>query len=57
VRIVDEQDADGKRMLEIQVDGPLSTAEAGLLAIMIQEAGRVEGERWSREECRKSRKK
>jgi len=52
-RLLDAVDADGKRLVEIETDGPLSTAEAGLFALQLQELGRVEGERWAREQQRR----
>lgn len=54
-RVLEETDDDGKRLVEIQIDGPLSTAEVGLLAIMLQELTRAEGERWARAEMRKKK--
>lgn len=52
-RVLDEKDAEGRRLVEIQIDGPLSTAEVGLMTIMLQELIRVEGERWARADMRK----
>lgn len=52
-RLLDETDASGKRLVHIEVDGPLSTVEAGLFSLQLQELGRVEGERWAREQARK----
>lgn len=54
-RVLPETDDDGKRLVEIQIDGPLSTAEVGLLSIMLQELIRVEGERWARADMRKKK--
>lgn len=55
-RLLDSKDQDGKRLVLIETDGPLSTAEAGLFAIQLQELGRVEGERWGREQARVKRR-
>jgi len=47
-RTLPETDEQGKRLVEIQIDGPLTTSETTMLAIMLQELTRDEGQRWSR---------
>jgi hypothetical protein len=47
-RVIDETDETGKRLVEIQIDGPLTTSEAVMLSIMLQELTRQEGQRWSK---------
>jgi hypothetical protein len=51
----DTTDGTGKRLVEVQVDGPLTTAEATMLSIMLQELTRAEGERWARADARRKR--
>jgi hypothetical protein len=46
--MLDEKGDDGRRLVEIQIDGPLSTAETTMLSIMLQELTKEEGQRWSR---------
>ena len=48
VRTIKETDDTGKRLVEIQIDGPLTTDEAVMLSIMLQELAREEGQRWMR---------
>lgn len=52
-RTLKETDETGKRLVEIQVDGPLTTAEVSMLAITLQELTREEGQRWARAQARK----
>ena len=52
-RALIEEDGDGKRLIEIQVDGPLTTREVTMLSIMLQELARGEGQRWARAQGRK----
>lgn len=55
-RVIKEQtDETGKRLVEIQIDGPLTTGEVVMLSIMLQELTREEGQRWAREQERKRR--
>lgn len=54
-RTLDETDVTGKRLVEIQIDGPLTTGEVGMLSIMLQELTRDEGQRWARAQERKKR--
>ena len=54
-RTLKETDAAGKRLVEIQIDGPLTTAEVVMLSIMLQELTRDEGQRWARAQERKKR--
>lgn len=54
-RVIKECDADGQRLVVIEVDGPLTTGEATMLSIMLQELTRVEGQRWARAGARRSR--
>lgn len=46
--MLDEKGDDGKRLVEVQIDGPLSTTEVVMLSIMLQELTKDEGQRWSR---------
>jgi hypothetical protein len=48
LRLLDTLDGDGRRHVEIVVDGPLTTTEATMLSIMIQELTKEEGQRWAR---------
>ncbi len=41
-------DSTGRRKVELVVDGPLTTAEAIVLAMQLQELTRAEGERWAK---------
>jgi hypothetical protein len=50
-----ETDERGQRLVEVQVDGPLTTAEVTMLSIMLQELTRAEGERWARVGARRKR--
>lgn len=52
-RLLDAKDEDGHRLVQIETDGPLSTAEACLFALQLLELTRVEGERWAKEQGRK----
>ena len=52
-RVLVEEDGDGKRLIEIQVDGSLTTSEVTMLSIMLQELARGEGQRWARAQGRK----
>lgn len=54
-RTLDEVDTDGKRLVEIQIDGPLTTGEATMLSIMLQELTREEGQRWARAQERRKK--
>lgn len=56
-RMLDEKDERGHRMVEIVIDGPLTTSEVVMMSIMLQELTRVEGERWARSDARARRKK
>jgi hypothetical protein len=46
-RLLDQLDGHGRRLVEIQVDGPLTTTDATYLGIVIQELTKEEGQRWS----------
>ncbi len=48
MRVTGDVGADGKRLVEVQVDGLLSPGEATMLSIQIQELTKDEGQRWSR---------
>jgi hypothetical protein len=54
-RTLQETDETGKRLVEIQIDGPLTTGEVVMLSIMLQELTRDEGQRWARAQERKKR--
>jgi hypothetical protein len=53
--IPDSTDESGKRLVEVQIDGPLTTSEVVMLSIMLQELTRDEGQRWARAQERKKR--
>jgi len=50
-----EVDAQGQRLVELQIDGPLTTGEVVMLSIMLQELTRDEGQRWARAGARRKR--
>jgi hypothetical protein len=52
-RTLPETDESGKRLVEIQIDGPLTTGEVTMLSIMLQELTRDEGQRWARVDARR----
>lgn len=52
-RVLVDEDVDGKRLVELQVDGPLTANEVTMLSIMLQELTRAEGQRWARAQGRK----
>lgn len=54
-RTLDETSSSGKRLVEIQIDGPLTVHEVGALTIMLQELTRREAERWARADARRKR--
>ncbi len=56
-RMLDEKDERGHRMVQIVIDGPLTTGEVVMMTIMLQELTRVEGERWARADAKVKRKK
>jgi hypothetical protein len=47
-RMLDEKDENGRRLVEIQIDGPLTTGETTMLSIMLQELTKEEGQRWAK---------
>ena len=53
-RTMSQADTDGKRLVEVQVDGPLTTGEAVMLSILLQELTREEGQRWARTQERRT---
>jgi hypothetical protein len=53
--VIDETDETGKRLVEVQVDGPLTTAEVTMFALSLLELTRAEGERWARIGARRKR--
>lgn len=53
--IPDSTDESGKRLVEVQIDGPLTTDEVVMLSIMLQELTRDEGQRWARKDARRKR--
>jgi hypothetical protein len=50
-----ETDERGQRLVELQVDGPLTTGEVVMLSIVLQELTREEGQRWARVDARRKR--
>lgn len=54
-RVLKETDERGQRLVEIKIDGPLTTSETVSLSIMLQELTRDEGQRWSRADARRKR--
>lgn len=48
IRLLDSKDGTGRRLVDLQVRGALTTAEATELSITIQELTKQEGERWAR---------
>jgi hypothetical protein len=52
-RLLDEKDEQGFRLVEIQIDGPLTTTEVTMFSILLQELTREEGQRWARADARK----
>jgi len=46
-RMLPEKDDSGRRLVEIQIDGPLTTGEVTMLSILLQELTKEEGRRWS----------
>jgi len=54
-RVLEEVDERGQRLVEVQVDGPLTASEAVSLAITLQELAREEGQRWARKNARRKR--
>lgn len=52
-RTLTETDETGKRLVEVQIDGPLTTTEVVMLSIMLQGLTRAEGERWARVDARR----
>lgn len=56
VRFTDTMHED-RRLIEFEIDRPLTTTEALDLALSVQEMTRIEGERWARADMRKGKKK
>lgn len=54
-RTIEQTEPDGRRLVEIQIDGPLTTGEAVMLSIMLQELTREEGQRWARAQERRKK--
>jgi len=54
-RMLKETDERGQRLVELQVDGPLTTGEVVMLSIVLQELTREEGQRWARVDARRKR--
>jgi hypothetical protein len=54
-RLLKETDERGHHLVEVQVDGPLTTSEVTMLSIMLQELTGAEGQRWSRADARRKR--
>ena len=54
-RTLPETDESGRRLVEVQIDGPLTTSEVVMFSIMLQELTRDEGQRWARAQERKKR--
>jgi len=55
VRMLTETDERGQQLVEVVIDGPLTTSEAVSLSILLQELTRVEGQRWARTDARRKR--
>ena len=51
--MIDQTDDSGKRLVEIQIDGPLNVHEVGLMCLLLHELTRREAERWARADQRK----
>jgi hypothetical protein len=47
-RTLKEVDETGRRKVEIQIDGPLTTGEATMLGLYLLELTKQEGQRWAR---------
>ena len=54
-RMLEETDERGHHLVELQIDGPLTTSEAVMLSIMLQELTKEEGQRWARAGARRKR--
>jgi hypothetical protein len=52
-RVIDQTDESGKRLVEIQIDGPLNVHEVGLMCLMLHELTKAEAQRWARADMRK----
>lgn len=46
-RVLKETDEHGRRLVEVEIDGPLTTGEVAMLSIMLQDLTKEEGRRWS----------
>jgi hypothetical protein len=53
--MIKETDEHGQQLVEVVIDGPLTTSEAVSLSILLQELTRVEGQRWARADARRKR--
>lgn len=51
-RFTDTHDDTGRRLIELQLDRPLTCREAGELEIVLQTMTREEGQRWARHDMR-----
>jgi len=54
-RLLKETDGRGHQLVELQVDGPLTTSEAVMLSIMLQDLTKEEGQRWARAKARRKK--
>jgi len=52
-RMLDDVDDRGQRLVEIEIDGALTTSEVVMMSIMLQELTREEGQRWARSKQKK----
>lgn len=52
-RMLDLRDAQGHRMIDIHVDGPLTPTEAVMMSIMLQELAKEEGRLWAMADARR----
>lgn len=46
-------DESGRRLVEIEVDSPMTTADAVQLSIALQDLTRIEGQRWAAADAKK----
>lgn len=47
---------EGRRLIELELDRPLTTGEAVELSLVLQEMTREEGARWAREDMRREKR-
>lgn len=54
-RILDELDERGFPLVEIVIDGPMTTTEVTMMSIMLMELTKAAGEQWARKGQRKKK--